>query len=535
MDDAAELLELTTLCNQLSTVNLLGDHASVISALMTGPCGGIQGLQKDVLAQLLNEIHAAPSVRASDQAGDPSLFHLKLSTPTGSSKGYTLFGTKENFNSRLWAYKWKVHSESGRDGVAVAYILKRPGELVGAFILKTKSTKGRPIVGAISATREASVFDGSWAHVDTTVLCPFTMWARLGNITFCGNPGVGKSTIVNLLCAKPMFKSGESTSGRGITDRNQSVQMEFGALVDTPGVFDCVMRNAASIVNEAIAMSEKQLFCFVVTSDAGRFHDDDAKCIRGVLAATGVEPSRLNDKFMIVINKCSRIAMGKDMSDITKGSLAPFSTSLIHKIPMHSNRVSLANSLVSLWDSFMNTEPALVYRSAVQNLEITPQGIDANLARATLQRHTMKQNAMSRAKSFRLKVKRTRTLRGLVNPEHPVTENMGSISCSQCCAGSYGLGASCRGCDVDICQSCFSTLEGTRILCSEPFHVTTLVFNSGATYSECSTAFCDSCFRPMMTSEFDSEPIHWNHEMGCCVCADCVMLLTECPACTWRF
>ena len=62
-----------------------------------------------------------------------------------------------------------------------------------------------------------------------------------------GNPGVGKSTILNALIQAYKFKTGISL-GKGLTSVLDRQTDEFGnILIDTPGLADIKMRKQASV------------------------------------------------------------------------------------------------------------------------------------------------------------------------------------------------------------------------------------------------------------------------------------------------
>ena len=105
---------------------------------------------------------------------------------------------------------------------------------------------------------------------------------------FIGNPGVGKSTLVNCLAQKVLFKSGVSI-GSGMTYQMERQEHDGIVYMDTPGLADMKMRKAAA---EAITKVSKtkwyisNIFCGHVRSrksQATRFSNDKAcvgKCKR---------------------------------------------------------------------------------------------------------------------------------------------------------------------------------------------------------------------------------------------------------------
>ena len=118
---------------------------------------------------------------------------------------------------------------------------------------------------------------------------------------FIGNPGVGKSTLVNCLAQKILFKSGVSI-GSGMT--YQMERQEHGGIVymDTPGLADIKIRKAAA---EAITTALKQngmyQIFFVVTLEAGRVRPQDLVTMKLVL-----ENAKDIKYYSLIVNKLTK-------------------------------------------------------------------------------------------------------------------------------------------------------------------------------------------------------------------------------------
>jgi GTPase Era involved in 16S rRNA processing len=120
-----------------------------------------------------------------------------------------------------------------------------------------------------------------------------------------GNPGVGKSTLLNALVGAPVFKSGISY-GTGMTQVLQMYQATWGAWYgDTPGLADTEMRQKAA--NEICkALKTKKGYyqlIFVVTTEAGRIRPADVATIKLVLDA--LPKTRAPVPYGIIVNKVS--------------------------------------------------------------------------------------------------------------------------------------------------------------------------------------------------------------------------------------
>jgi len=119
-----------------------------------------------------------------------------------------------------------------------------------------------------------------------------------------GNPGVGKSTMLNGLVGYPAFKSGLNF-GTGMTKSVQMVVVDGVTYVDTPGLDDVEFRDAAAKeIAEALRQDGEYQLIFVVTFEAGRVRPADVTTMKIVLdAIEGDVP------FGVVVNKLSAPAI----------------------------------------------------------------------------------------------------------------------------------------------------------------------------------------------------------------------------------
>jgi len=117
-----------------------------------------------------------------------------------------------------------------------------------------------------------------------------------------GNPGVGKSVILNGLVGSVVFASGLSY-GRGLTSCLQKHTVRGGnTYCDTPGLSDTMMRErAAEEIGRALRQGGVFKIIFVMTLEAGRVRPDDNATRKLVLEAA----PEIGFRYSILINKVS--------------------------------------------------------------------------------------------------------------------------------------------------------------------------------------------------------------------------------------
>jgi GTP-binding protein EngB required for normal cell division len=109
------------------------------------------------------------------------------------------------------------------------------------------------------------------------------------NYLFFGNPGSGKSTLVNNLAGKIVSESGISIK-RGLTKEVKQVIVDGVGYVDVPGLEDIsISRKMEKIVliRDALQLGDLCKFFFVCTLDSGRFRPADFHAIRFILDIVG--------------------------------------------------------------------------------------------------------------------------------------------------------------------------------------------------------------------------------------------------------
>lgn len=158
--------------------------------------------------------------------------------------------------------------------------------------LSTHACSARCAVPSINRKR---VFD-----VNTATMAPPP------HVIAVGDPGTGKSTILNALCGTVKFNSG-TTGGMGLTTVLQSHIVEGIRYSDTPGLDTLKKkRDAAEEIAEAIKLGGDTKLLFVIKTDAGRIRPSNLLTIRIVLHALAKEQIEVTGKYSVIINMMSK-------------------------------------------------------------------------------------------------------------------------------------------------------------------------------------------------------------------------------------
>ena len=123
---------------------------------------------------------------------------------------------------------------------------------------------------------------------------------------FIGNPGVGKSTLVNCLAQKVLFKNGISI-GSGMTYQMEKEEHDGIVYMDTPGLADIKLRKAAAeAITKALKQNGMYQIFFVVTLESGRVRPQDLATIKLVL-----ENAKDITYYSLIVNKLTKALYNK--------------------------------------------------------------------------------------------------------------------------------------------------------------------------------------------------------------------------------
>lgn len=133
------------------------------------------------------------------------------------------------------------------------------------------------------------------------------------NIIFVGNPGSGKSTLLNALMGDVRFKSGLSFGG-GLTKTFQAEEADGTWYIDTPGLEDVTMREAAAEqIKAALKQSGQYRIFFVVLLDSGRVRAGDVASMTVILDA--LKDTNVPVQHGIIVNKATKGVMEAMLED----------------------------------------------------------------------------------------------------------------------------------------------------------------------------------------------------------------------------
>jgi GTP-binding protein EngB required for normal cell division len=144
------------------------------------------------------------------------------------------------------------------------------------------------------------------------------------NYLIIGNPGTGKSTILNGFAGKALFKSGPAF-GMGNTKALQKETVNGNTFMDTPGLADIQMREtAAQEIEKALKVGGTYKIFFLITLEAGRVRPEDRTTIELILMSApithyGIIINKLEDDVIETLKKNEDGALYQVWTDMMNG------------------------------------------------------------------------------------------------------------------------------------------------------------------------------------------------------------------------
>jgi GTPase Era involved in 16S rRNA processing len=126
----------------------------------------------------------------------------------------------------------------------------------------------------------------------------------MASIIAIGNPASGKSTILNALAGKVLFKSG-SSFGHGVTYELKKAISAKGTFYDTPGLADKLYyktyyrQAAGKVISDSLREGGPFKLLFIVRTESGKVVEEDIVMLKLVLDAT----PEAGNNYGVIINK----------------------------------------------------------------------------------------------------------------------------------------------------------------------------------------------------------------------------------------
>ena len=145
-------------------------------------------------------------------------------------------------------------------------------------------------------------------------------------VIFIGNPGTGKSTLLNILCDHDHFKGGPAI-GTGLTTVKDEFTVGDITYIDTPGLNDideAKRTRACEEITTALMHGGEYKVIFIVGEKKGRAITEDIATMNMI---TDAAPEITMNKFGVIVNQT-----GEETMNFSQPAIATFITRLFCKL-----------------------------------------------------------------------------------------------------------------------------------------------------------------------------------------------------------
>lgn len=174
------------------------------------------------------------------------------------------------------------------------------------------------------------------------------------NILFVGNPGSGKSALVNALFGSAVQQSGISI-GEGLTTQFSAHEINYKGtqyrLIDTPGFaeIDHTVRNIQEI-QKALSLKGSYKIFFVVKLESGRVIDQDIETIDSVMHAL----REYGSEYSLIVNQVDENVYKKIKAEGLPFDIGVYPTKSFRIIKYEQALACANNFIYKLPEEFLN-------------------------------------------------------------------------------------------------------------------------------------------------------------------------------------